>query len=259
MSRIPKRLTSLENALLILKSFTLDKPEQSVTEIAQSLNVAKSTAHRLLSSLNKEGFVVKDRQTNLYSLGSSILSLTNIVNAQIRISNEVIPILNTLVEATSENAHLAIIEDLEIVYLQTMSGLYQANDFVHIGKRHPAFCTSSGQAILACHPSLAEKVANHLTPFTPYTVTSPSLFIQKLRLVKEMGYVICDKEFQPHICGIGAPVFNEKQEVIASINITADSKRANSPALQKRYIHAVQNAATQLSEIIAIRKRSDHL
>lgn len=149
MQNQSKRLTSLENALLILKSFSIDQPEMGVTEIAHTLGIAKSTAHRLLSSLTQEGFVVKDRQTNLYSLGSSILSLTNIVNSQIPILNEATPILNKLAEFTGENAHLSILEGLSIIYLQTIQGRFPVHDFIHIGKRHPAFCTSSGQAILA--------------------------------------------------------------------------------------------------------------
>lgn len=258
MTKKRKRLTSIENALLILKSFSIDQPEQSVTEIAQNFGIAKSTAHRLLSSLNEEGFVTKDRQTNLYSLGSSILSLTNIVNSQIHILNEVTPVLNTLVEVTGENAHLAIMEELKIIYLQTMDGLYPSDDFIHIGRRHPAFCTSSGQAILAYHSKLAKKAAENLAPFTPYTITAAESFLQKLDYVREQGYTICEKEFQEHITGIGAPVFNEKNQVVASINITADPKRASSPILQKRYISAVKEAAGQMSEIMKIRKRGAH-
>ncbi|OMP65983.1 IclR family transcriptional regulator [Domibacillus epiphyticus] len=247
--------TSLENALLILKSFSINQPEMSVTNVADLLGVAKSTAHRLLSSLAAEGFVVKDHQTHLYSPGSSILALTTIINSQIHILNEAAPVLNMLVESTGENAHLAILEGLDIIYLQTIDGIYPSDDFIHIGRRHPAFCTSSGQAILAFSEEAANEAAQNLYPYTKKTIISAEKFSQRLLQIREKGYTVCEMEFREQITGIGAPVFNEKKKAIASVNITTDPKRAASPILQKRYISAVQEAAKQMTDIVTLRKR----
>ncbi|OLN22049.1 hypothetical protein BTO30_11555 [Domibacillus antri] len=249
------RITSLENALLILKSFSINQPEMSVTDVSKLLGVSKSTAHRLLSSLAAEGFVVKDHQTHLYSPGSSILALTNIVNSQIHILNEATPVLNMLVESTGENAHLAILEGLDIIYLQTIDGTYPSDDFIHIGRRHPAFCTSSGQAILAFEPEAAGESAKHLTSYTKKTITSIDQFNKRLLQIRQNGYTFCEQEFREQITGIGATVFNKKKKAIASINITADPKRAASPILQKRYITAVQEAARQMTDIVTFRQK----
>lgn len=251
-----KRVSSLENALHILKLFTMDQPELSVTAIAKKLQVAKSTAHRLLSSLAAEGFVYKDPHSNLYSLGASILSMVNIVNSQIHIANEAIPILNLLVERSGENAHLAILEGLEVVYLQTITGIYSTSDYVHIGNRLPAYCTSSGQAILAYHAQIAEQAAKELPSLTKNTITSPKAFLQKLSAVRKQGFAICDQEYRNGIVGMAVPVLNEKDVVIASLSLTAAAQRVRSSQTQKRYVALLAAASDRLTEMIRLRKRS---
>lgn len=252
-----QKRTSLENALHVLKLFSMDEPEMSVTDVSRKLRVAKSTAHRLLSSLASEGFVYKDPHSNLYSLGASILSLANIVNSQIHISNEAIPILNMLVETIGENAHLAILEELDVVYLQTIDGVYSSVDYIHLGNRKPAFCTSAGQAILAFHPDTAVHASLQLRTYAKNTLTSPDAFLNKLKNVREKGFVICDQEYRNGITGIGVPVYDEKGQVIASLSITALSKRVLSERIINRYVTLLQKASKRLTEIIKLRKRSD--
>src|SRR5699024_569978 len=161
-----RRRTSVENALQVLKLFSIDEPELSVSFVSKKLQVAKSTAYRLLAFLAQEGFVYKDPQTNLYSLGTSVLPMMNIVKSQIPISNEVQPLLSELVINTKENAHLCILDGLHVVYLATFEGIYAPNDYIHVGKRIPAHCTSEGKVILAFNDEIANIAINHLHSYT---------------------------------------------------------------------------------------------
>ncbi|WP_339164515.1 IclR family transcriptional regulator [Siminovitchia sp. FSL W7-1587] len=252
-----QKRTSLENALHVLKLFSMDEPEMSVTDVSRKLQVAKSTSHRLLSSLASEGFVYKDPHTNLYSLGSSILSLVQIVNSQIPIANEAVPILNMLVETIGENAHLAILEGLDVVYLQTIDGVYSSVDYIHLGNRKPAFCTSAGQAILAFHPKTAARASRQLRTYAVNTITSPDAFFQKLKDVQKNGFVISEQEYRDGITGIGVPVYNDKKQVMASLSITALTQRVSSDRIKNRYVTLLQKASGKLTEMIIWRKRSD--
>ncbi|WP_050184097.1 IclR family transcriptional regulator [Domibacillus robiginosus] len=251
-----KKRTSLENALTILRIFSIDHPEWSTTDIAKELGIAKSTAHRLLLSLSEVGFVIKDHYSKLYSLGSTALSLTTLVQSQIPITHEALPILNKLTEFTGESAHLSILEGSDIFYLQTINGVYEVEDAIHLGKRHPAFCTSSGQAILAFHQQLAEEASHTLRPYTSKTILSPTLFSERLEYVRKNGYSFCVEEYRDNTVGIAAPVYNEKGDVFASLNVTSTPKRAASSVIQKKYISAVKEAAGQLSNIVSRRKRA---
>lgn len=250
-----KKRTSLENALHLLKLFTMDEPELSVTSAAQKLNVAKSTAHRLLSSLAEEEFVYKDPHTNLYSPGFSILRMVEIVNSQIHISNEAIPILNRLVGKTGENTHLSILDGFDVVYLQTIDGYYSLNDHIHLGTRFPSHCTSAGKVILAFNPTIAKEVTKVLKPYTSKTIINPEHFIDELKKIRKQGYVISVREYRENITSIGVPIFNDVGDVVASITITMNYKRANSKRVQSNYISLLQQASKKLTRIIKMRKR----
>ena len=217
-----KRTSSLENALTILKLFSMN--ELSATAISRKLSVSKSTAHRLLASLLSEGFVHKDPQTNLYSLGTSILSLVNIVNSQIHISTEVIPLLNMLVEKTRESAHLAILEKDDAVYIQTMEGIYPCNDQIQLGTRKPSLQTAAGQVILA----FQSEQGNLLS-------------IERQTFIRNKGFAI-------HKDG------KNSTDVIAALSMTADKKRTSALRIQKQYIYLLQQAADELRKMIQIRR-----
>lgn len=251
-----EKRTSVENALQLLKLFSMDEPELSVTAVAQKLNVAKSTAYRLLSSLAQEGFVYKDIPSNRYSIGASVLPMMDVVQSQIPITNEARPILTNLANQTNENAHLGILEGFHLVYLETVEGLYHSEDYIHIGKRKPAHCTSGGKAILAFNQEMANLVRNHLNPYTPYTVTDSTKFIEQLQTIKNNGYVISKQEYQPHIIGLAVPVYNDKNKVIASISMTIDTSRYMRN-LENKFISALKKSANELTKMIILRRRSD--
>jgi IclR family transcriptional regulator, KDG regulon repressor len=254
---VDKSNNSLTNALTILKSFSMDNPEQGVTEIAKNLNIGKSTVHRLLLSLGSEGFVYKDPNSNRYSLGTSLLSLTTIVNSQLPIVNESIPILNVLTERTGETSHLGILEGKYVIYLQKIESEHPAKLSTLIGMRQPIHATSIGQIILAYQN---EKTINKLIPeklekFTDKTITTLDNWKMKLSAIRQQHFVISDEEYEKGFISIAAPVFDEKGQVIAAVSIVGPVNRMLKKIKQKAYIEEVRSAAAKLTEIVKIRRR----
>src|SRR4051794_39067471 len=113
----PQILSSVRNALRILKSFSTFEPTKRVSELAESLGLAKSTVSRLLATLASEGFVIKDENTNAYRLGLSVLTLGGIITNDLEIHKEAAPVLYKLVNDTGETAHLAILDGLDTIYI----------------------------------------------------------------------------------------------------------------------------------------------
>jgi len=237
-----KKRTSLDNAFEILKLFSLNEPEMSVTEIARRLEVSKSTAHRLLSSLLAEEFVYKNPKNHLYSLGSSILSLAYIVNTQIHIASESIPILNSIAENTKESAHLSIIEDENtIVYIQTVKGEYEEGltGTIQLGMRKQVTDSASGNVFLAYDDILQEE---HEVDVSRANVLAS---IQKdSYLIKENG----------NTTEIAIPVFYQEQ-ITAVISITTNTRRIRAERLRKQAIRYLEQGARKLETIIVNRKR----
>ncbi|MFC5587359.1 IclR family transcriptional regulator [Sporosarcina soli] len=253
--------SSIENALRILKAFSMDSPELRVTDLAKELNLAKSTVHRLLTTMAGEGFVFKDPRSSAYSLGVSVLSLTNIVHSQLHILEDATPLLNMLTEKTGESSHIAILEGNEVIYLQKIESEYASRITTHIGRRNPVHCTGSGQAILAFEKEevIEQLLSEPLQRFTENTITAADKLQQRLHEVKQLGYVVNREEFEKKIIAIGAPIFNEKEEVIASVNITGPVVRLEQRAKQQQSIAEVVHTAKRITELIKLRKRNAYI
>src|SRR5690625_1188624 len=145
----PQRLSSVTNALRILKSFSTFEPSKRVTDLAESLGLAKSTVSRLLATLASEGFVFKDQKSNEYQLGLSVLTLGGILTNNLDIHKEAAPVLNKLVNNTGETAHLAIIDGIDTIYIHKEECNHPVRILYHLYRRYLSYCNSICNEIIA--------------------------------------------------------------------------------------------------------------
>ena len=120
-------------------------PKKKLSDISTSLGLNKSTVSRTMATLASEGFVYKDPESKKYRLGLSILSLSGIVNSNMDIYRESQPILNKLVETIGETAHISVLDNFEVIYLQKVDCNHPVRFLTHVGRRNPPHCTSSGK------------------------------------------------------------------------------------------------------------------
>jgi DNA-binding IclR family transcriptional regulator len=224
-----RRFTSLENALRLLNCFSMDEPERGISELAERLGIANSTVHRLVTTLVSEGFLTKDRHTNLYRLGASVLSLGNIVTSRLNIINLARPLLEALVQQSKETAHIGVLKDYELVYLCKIDCSHPVRLLSHEGKRNPIHCTSSGQVLLAYQPPkvIEQFLQRDLEPYTSKTITNPDTFRSLLRQIQKQGFALSIEELHEGVASIAAPVRDPKGKVIASVTIAGPIQRIN--------------------------------
>ncbi|WP_413377521.1 IclR family transcriptional regulator [Alkalihalobacillus sp. 1P02AB] len=252
-----EKRSSVHNALMILKSFSMDNPEMGVTELAEKMNLAKSTIHRILKTLASEGFVYKNPTTNKYSLGSTILALTNTVNNQMNIIHDATPVLNTLTEKTGENAYLSILESDEVIYLKRIEAEAEFLDDTYLGARNPLHCTSSGQVFLAYlqEKSQINWLQLRLHTYTTKTITNIHHLTLRIEQIREQGYAVSNEEYMEGVISISAPIFNEKNEVIAAITVAGPVSRLGQVQLKhKEVVEKVIQASIELTRLIKRRK-----
>ncbi|QGQ44922.1 IclR family transcriptional regulator [Metabacillus sediminilitoris] len=225
MSRTTK--SSLTNALRILKSFSIDHPELTLSEISEFVGVSKSTACRLIQTLESEGFIYQNILFNTYRLGSSVLTLSNTVIDQLAILKETTYFLKQLTAQTGESSHIAILDNTDVIYLKKEDSHHRVQLLSHIGRRNPAHCTASGQAILAfVKPTTVEKLfEGGLDQATNYSFGSLPQLQQKLATIREQGYSISKGELIENIVSIGAPIYNKNNQVFAAINVAGPKQR----------------------------------
>ncbi|MEH7254418.1 IclR family transcriptional regulator [Neobacillus niacini] len=242
-SQEDSHLSSVKNALRILKSFSIDEPEKKISDISTSLGLNKSTVSRTMSTLASEGFVYKDPDSKKYRLGLSILSLSGIVNSNMDVYRESQPILNKLVETIGETAHISVLDNLDVIYLQKVDCNHPVRFLTHVGRRNPPYCTSSGKVLLAYSTNdVVEKVINRgLEKFTKNTITNPDKLRTHLELIRQNGYASSFDEFFEGVTTIAAPIFDYQGKVIAALSVVGPKQRIQSQKVQgyaKKVIHA---------------------
>jgi len=247
----PSTLSSVKNALQILKSFSMFKPTVKVSELAQSLGLAKSTVSRIMKTLASEGFVMKDPETNGYRLGLSVLTLGGLVTNNLEINKEAIPVLNDVVAKTKETAHLAILDGLDTIYIFKEECHHPVRILTHIGRKNPAYCTSSGKVMLAFHDGnlLEEVIQNGLQPFAKNTITNPDELRAAINKVKAQGYAVSTEELTEGTRSIAAPIRDYTGKVVSAINIVGPLQRLPDykiPSMARILVDAAKEASERL-------------
>jgi IclR family acetate operon transcriptional repressor len=169
-------LSTVERAMTIMKTFSSERPELTLTEVAFSAGLNKSTVHRFLRTLLRGGFISQDPATKRYRVGLALVPLGQIAMENIEIRQVARPHINALQRAAGETVHLAILDEGEVVYIdiiESTAHFLRLNS--RIGKRAPAYCTGIGKALLAfTDEALVDAVIGKtgLVRYTDTTLTS---------------------------------------------------------------------------------------
>nr|WP_295970767.1 IclR family transcriptional regulator [uncultured Bacillus sp.] len=242
-------LSSVKNALRILNSFTMDEPEKKISDISASLGLNKSTVSRTMATLASEGFVYKDPESKKYRLGFSILTLSGIINSNMDIYKESQPVLNKLVENIGETAHISILDHLEVIYLQKVECNHPVRFLTHVGKRNPAYCTSSGKVILAYSSDevVEAVIRNGLRKYTKNTITDPDKLRAQLKEIRSRGYAYSIEEFSEGVITIAAPIYDYTGKIIAALSVVGPKQRIQQHKIQS-FAKKVMNAGMEISQ-----------
>ncbi|GAE28554.1 transcriptional regulator [Halalkalibacter wakoensis JCM 9140] len=240
-------LSSVKNALRVLKSFSIEEPEKKITDLANSLNLGTSTVSRLMTTLASEGFVYKKNQR--YRLGWPLLSLSGVVTSDIEIHTEATPVLHSLLSKTGETSHLNILENREVICIHKVESNHTVRTFTHIGSRNPLHCTSSGKVLLAFNEKdlFDEIIENDLISYTHNTISDPKKLKEALKEIREHGYAISREELYQGVTAIAAPIRDYTGRVVAAVNTIGPIQRINSHTIPN-HIKRVCDAAKEISE-----------
>ncbi|QDI92340.1 IclR family transcriptional regulator [Salicibibacter halophilus] len=247
----PQTLSSVKNASRILKSFSTFEPTKKVSELAESLGLAKSTVSRIMATLASEGFVTKDQETNAYRLGISVLTLGGIVTNDLEIHKEAAPVLSQLVNKTGETAHLAILDDLDTIYIHKEECHHPVRILTHLGRRNPSYCTSSGKVLLAYSEdrTVENVIANGLTAHTKNSITDPDELRQELNTIRNQKYAVSTEELTEGTKSVAAPIRDYTGKVVSAITVVGPIQRMKGysiPDIAKKVKQAGKEASYRL-------------
>jgi len=204
--------------------------ELRLKDIADKLNIDKSTIHRFLKTLLKYNFVRMNPSNKKYSLGLKFLNIATKIIDSIDIRNIAHSHLIDLEEYSNETIHLTTFDGKRVVYIDKIESIKPIRMYSRIGNVAPINCTAAGKAILAFQKeSVINSIIQDLDfiPVTKNTITDKKKFVEELEDVRNKGFAIDNSEHEENICCIAAPIRDYSREVRYAVSISAIKTRMN--------------------------------
>lgn len=237
--------TSVGKALALLSAFDSTTATLGVTELARRVRLPKSTAFRLLSTLESSGFV--ERRGTGYCVGHRLFELGNLTpNCRPRNLRDVaLPYMVELLEVTHQTVHLAVLDGTDVLYLEKLFEHANVPSPSYVGGRVPARCSGIGKAMLAfAGPEVLRRVLDEpVERRTPYTMVSPGLFLEELGRARRDGVAFDREEVRLGLTCVGAPI-RHRDGTIAGISVAGATGRFD----PERAVNGLRRAAAAITQ-----------
>jgi DNA-binding IclR family transcriptional regulator len=215
-------IQSLARGLKILDLLGQAADGISITELAETLQVDKGSASRLVSTLARYGYAEKDEVTRRYHLGPQVVGLSRSVLTRLPLREAAKPFLRQLMERTGECVHLAVPAQGKALYIDQVESPATLRVNAQVGTMNPLHCTALGKALLAFG---AVEIPSTLERFTPKTIKSKRALQEHLEETRQIGYAVDDEEFDPGVRCVAVPVFDFRGKAIGAIGISGPATR----------------------------------
>lgn len=220
---------SVERALLLVES--LATGPKRLGELAETLGTHKSTVLRTLQSFEKHGWVRREGDIPVFSLGLRLLELSNSILEDLDIRKVARPELARLGAEVGETVHLAIRDGAEMVYLDKVESVHPVRMYSRIGARAPLHCTGVGKVLLALTP-VEDWPELELQQFTSRTIVTHKDLVTACAEIRRRGWGWDEQEHEETVRCISAPVFGSHGEVIAAVSLSVPTSRLSSRQLR---------------------------
>lgn len=192
-----------------------------ISELATATGLAKGTVHRLVNQLLAEGLVERTDDARIV-LGVRLFELGSSVPLPRTLTDVARPLMVDLHQATDRQIHLAVLDGIEVVYVEIVRGGLPMELASSIGGRLPAHATGVGKAMLAYSPRsvVAARVEAGLPAMTPHTLDTPEALERNLREIRSEGTSYDHEESHLRISCVASPVFGADKRIRAGLSVT---------------------------------------
>lgn len=240
----------------LLDLFTPENPEWRVGAVAEELEIPKTTASELMTTLTKQR-LLRRTEGGRYRLGWRLFELSQNLLDTTEFRTEAQAVIESLVESHRETVHLAVLDNMQAVYIEKRQPTPAVKiDASRVGTRLHAHCSSVGKVLLAaCEWERVEEGLAHqgMPAFTPNTIVSPQRLAEELARVRERGYAFEIEETLLGLCCVAAPVRDADGQVVAALSISPPAFRFEEH--EEEYTRAVVEGAQRISERIGYAAR----
>jgi DNA-binding IclR family transcriptional regulator len=238
---------SLDRGLSLLTE--LSHGHRTLDQLAETVDVHKSTVLRLLRTLESQRFVQR-ADSRHYRLGTALFDLANRALEDRDVRRAAEPALRRLNETTGHTVHLAGYEAGEVVYIDKYDGRHSVRMYSRIGRSAPLHCTAVAKVLLAELPAdrlLGIADGMDYPKLTANTITGPAAYLAELATVREAGYAVDNAEHEDFMHCVAAPVRGPDGCVVAAVSISVPKMMLDLDGLLA-LVPELTRAATAASE-----------
>lgn len=247
-------IQTVGNALRVLEVFH-DEEEIGVSDLSRRLGLHKNNAFRLLATLEESGYIEQSVRSERYRLGASCLELGQAFINSNPLLRTARPVLEELATQLGESAHLAVLQDFEVVHLDGEQPHQLVLTALRVGQRLPVHSTALGKVLLGGAPDHQRKLFEEeviarrgLDRRTPSTITDRDKLFEHLNSVSLQGYAVDVEECEVGMSCIAAPIIDGHGRVLAAISVSGPSFRLGPDELMGKAAPAVTAAADRISQ-----------
>ncbi|MCA2965318.1 MAG: IclR family transcriptional regulator [Acidobacteriota bacterium] len=253
MSAVKTRtVPALDRALTMLELLSRSRSGMTLPELAEQTNLPRSSAHYLLVTLERRGYLQRNQRTSRYLFGGQALELAGSILPSLGIRQVASPFLLRLATQTGLTAHLAVRERYAAVLIAKCEGPRPERLPTWVGRRFSLHSTSLGKAMLAHLPAgeLEALLAAHpLARHNQHTMVSPKRVQEEAARVAAAGYALDNEEEELGLRCVGAPV-RHGDRVLAAVSVCGLAEAWDAGRLQE-LAGQLQHTAAQLAAVLS--------
>lgn len=218
---------SISKACLLIDMLSSRKSWE-LTELCKAVGMPKTTVHRMLLTLEDNGYVVQERQRGEYCLSFKLFSIGSRMLRHSSLVDIARPYCRELLEAVDETVNLCVVSGTEMLVVdkQVTSQMLRQDSIV--GSSFPLFQSASGKIFLAfAEEAETEKVLALIKEQSPSMRSEQVMrnLREELKQVRKTGLAYDYEEVFKGVRCTAAPIYDYQNKLAATLSISAPTVR----------------------------------
>lgn len=244
---------SVAKGFAVLTAFDSRHSSMSLTDLEKKTGINKATVRRFALTLVDLGYLIQTEEKK-FKLSPKVMDLAAHYLESLNLPDLAHPILENISATVKESTNLAVLDGAEIVYVLRVSAAKRIiGTNLRVGSRLPYYATSLGKALVAWLPKEKRREvweSGEIIPYTEHTITDFAELEADFENCRQHGYAEGKDELEVGLRSIAMPIFNQKGEPIAAINISTNSNRTSDEKIKSEYLPLLQKGAEEINRLV---------
>ena len=240
--------------LVILEEIAKIGVPLTPTDMMSVIDLPKPTMHRLFSTLEAEGFLMRDIDGRSYTPGRRLRTLSLNVLSSLRVRTARVAVLKALADDLGETCNIAVPDRDAMIYLDRVETKWPLRIQFSVGSHVPFYCTASGKMYLSTlNKAHFERYlgAVSLTARTSSTILDRHRLRDEINLTRERGFSEDSEEFMDGMVAIAMPILDDQQRLVSTVSFHAPTLRMTLEQA-RTHIPRLREAAAELSRLVTL-------